>query len=326
MINTPDLKSSSDLLGSSQAMNRIAHLISQVSITDSTVLILGETGTGKELVARAIHNASSRNGKPMVKVNCATLPANLIESELFGHERGSFTGAFDKRIGKFEIANNSTLFLDEIGEMPPGLQVKLLRALQEKEIERIGGRGVIKTNVRIIAATNRNLLKEVQNGNFRSDLYFRLNVFPITIPPLRERKEDIETLAFHFLQKHAKKTGTQVTCISQKVLKELSAWLWPGNVRELEHLIERSILLTGQSTISEVDLPLTDAASIDMQLPGTRIKTIEEIEREHIMYVLKIVKGKISGTGGAAEILQLASTTLNSKIKRLGIKREYITI
>jgi formate hydrogenlyase transcriptional activator len=309
-----------EIVGSSTGMTKVFQLVSQVAQTPSSVLILGETGTGKELIARAIHNTSSRKDKVMVKVNCATLPANLIESELFGHERGSFTGAAERRIGKFELANNSTLFLDEIGEMPPDLQVKLLRALQEKEIERIGGNTTIKINVRIIAATNRNLLKEVQQGRFRSDLYFRLNVFPITIPPLRERAADIPVLAAYFLSKHAKVGTKTPQNFSARVVKQLSAYSWPGNVRELEHLIERSILLATGPVINHIFLPVAEDEHNNL-LPDTYVKTIDEIERAYIISILKKSNGKIAGIGGAAELLRIPSTTLNSKIKRLNIRK-----
>jgi transcriptional regulator with GAF, ATPase, and Fis domain len=311
-----------EIIGSTGVMNKIFKMVSQVSQSASSVLILGETGTGKELIARAIHHRSLRKDKALVKINCATLPPNLIESELFGHERGSFTGATERRIGKFELANNGTLFLDEIGELPMELQVKLLRVLQEKEIERIGGRIIIKTDVRIIAATNRDLLKEVQAGNFRSDLYFRLNVFPITIPPLRERKEDINLLAMHFLKKHENKTGLKVLGFSSKVFKQLNAYNWPGNVREMEHLIERSILLTSKPVISHVNIPQVDQANQTLLTNG-RVKSLDEVEREHIMSVLRLCKGKVSGIGGAAETLNIPSTTLGSKIKRLGITKEF---
>jgi transcriptional regulator with GAF, ATPase, and Fis domain len=216
---------------------------------------MGETGTGKELVAKAIHDNSGRSNRTMVKVNCAALPANLIESELFGHEKGSFTDAIERKIGKFEMAHNSTLFLDEIGELPPDLQVKLLRVLQEKEIERIGGKEVIPVDVRIIAATNRSLQKEMQAGRFRSDLFYRLNVLPLTLPPLRERKEDIPALVAHFMHKYAQKTGRSDMEISASALQDLVAYHWPGNIRELEHLIERSILLTTGKHITKIDLP-----------------------------------------------------------------------
>jgi formate hydrogenlyase transcriptional activator len=312
----------SDIIGNGLEMQKVFHQLSQVSFTNSTVLLLGETGTGKELFARAIHNSSPRKDKLMVKVNCAALPANLIESELFGHERGSFTGAVERRIGKFELANNGTLFLDEIGEMTIDLQVKLLRAVQEKEIERVGGKTTIKTDVRIIAATNRDLQKEVEEGRFRRDLYYRLNVFPIVLPPLRERKEDIPVLASHFIGKYAKNTGKKITDISGKVMKELQAYSWPGNVRELEHLIERSILTTGGNMIKEIHLPINKREALKNAAATDYLKTHEENERDYIIDVLNNCKGKIFGTGGAAEILSLNVSTLNSKIKKLGIKKE----
>jgi transcriptional regulator with GAF, ATPase, and Fis domain len=240
-----------DLVGNSREMQQVFHLISQVAPVDSTVLILGETGTGKELVSKAIHRHSPRRDKPLVKVNCAALPANLIESELFGHEKGAFTGATERRIGKFEMARNSTLFLDEVGELPLELQAKLLRVLQEKEIERIGGKSPIRIDVRIIAATNRDLKKEVEAGRFRKDLYYRLDVFPIVLPPLRERKEEIPELADYFIQRYAHKAGKSAMRLADEVKEEMMAWHWPGNVRELEHLIERSVLLTHGTVIEQ---------------------------------------------------------------------------
>jgi formate hydrogenlyase transcriptional activator len=314
----------SELIGNSSVMKKIFQLVSKVAESESSVLILGETGTGKELIARAIHNTSLRKDKVMIKVNCATLPANLIESELFGHERGSFTGATEKRIGKFELANNSTLFLDEVGELPLDLQVKLLRVLQEKEIERVGGRSTIKTNVRIIAATNRDLQKEVQMGSFRSDLFFRLNVFPIVLPALRERKEDIPLLASHFLAKHSRKGLKGIMNFSAKAMRELVAYNWPGNVRELEHLIERSILLTNGRTIEQVYLSGAAAEGEDL-LPDGHVKTIDEMEREYIISILKMCNGKVSGAGGAAELLKIPATTLSSKILRLKISKGLAT-
>lgn len=316
----------SEIVGSGPHMQKAYHLMSQVADTNSTVLLLGETGTGKELIARAIHNASSRKSKLMVKVNCAALPAHLIESELFGHEKGAFTGAVDKRIGKFELANHSTLFLDEIGEMPLELQVKLLRVLQERELERIGGKTTIKLDVRIIAATNRNPEAEVQAGRFRSDLYYRLNVFPINLPPLRERREDIEQLAHSFLSKFSKNIGKRVTGISAKVLQELRSYNWPGNVRELEHLIERSILLCEGQTLTEIHLPGRQHQEHNGTLPEISNGTLEQMERAHIIGILKRCSGKISGAGGAAEILEIPGTTLHSKMKKLGIsKADYFT-
>lgn len=314
-----------EIIGESAAMQKTFRLVAQVAPSDSTVLILGETGTGKELIARAIHNNSPRKNKLMVKVNCAALPANLIESELFGHEKGSFTGATERRIGKFELANNGTLFLDEIGEMPLELQVKLLRVLQEREIERVGGRGTIKVDVRIIAATNRDLEKEVDEGNFRSDLYYRLNIFPIYLSALRERKDDIPMLATHFINRYSKKTGRQINTIGSKAMQDMVQYSWPGNIRELEHLIERSILLSTGNTLKQIHLPSSKPGS-STTVPTSEIllKTIDENECEHILRILKYCNGRKSGPGGAADILGVPPSTLNSKIKRLGIKKEHL--
>lgn len=314
----------SDIIGAGAEMQKVFHQLSQVSFANSTVLILGETGTGKELVARAIHNSSPRKDRLMVKVNCAAMPASLIESELFGHEKGSFTGATERRIGKFELANNGTLFLDEIGEMPPDLQVKLLRALQEKEIERIGGKTTIRVNVRIIAATNRDLQKEVAEGRFRNDLFYRLNVFPITLPPLRNRKEDIPMLVSYFMHKYTKNTGRQIKGISARAMNELVAYHWPGNVRELEHLIERCVLISPGSTIKEVHLPIRNREELKPAPEEEYIKTHEENERDHIIRVLNKCNGKVFGPGGAAETLGLHVSTLNSKMKKLGIGKDKI--
>ena len=314
----------SEIIGESVEIKKVFRMVTQVAYSDSTVLILGETGTGKELIARAIHNSSTRKNKLMVKVNCAALPANLIESELFGHERGSFTGAIERRIGKFELANNGTLFLDEIGEMSTDLQVKLLRALQEKEIERVGGKTTIKTDARIIAATNRDLKKLMEEGKFRSDLFYRLNIFPITLPSLKDRREDIPQLVSYFIVRYSKKAGKKINTISNKVLQELIQYDWPGNIRELEHLIERSVLLATGDTIKEIHLP--EQKKNLMQLPDyedVTIRTIDENEKEHILKMLKHVKGRIGGVGGAAELLGIPTSTLNSRIKRLGIKKEH---
>lgn len=314
-----------DIVGNSVAMQKVYNSLSQVSFTNSTVLILGETGTGKELIARAIHNSSARGGKLLVKVNCATLPAALIESELFGHERGSFTGAIDRRIGKFELANNGTLFLDEIGELPLDLQVKLLRAIQEREIERIGGKHSIQIDVRIIAATNRDLAAEVREGRFRSDLYYRLNVFPVLLPALRERKEDIPDLARHFAAKFTHNNGRAPIKISNGALKELLSYSWPGNVRELEHQIERSVILADEAIIRHFELPTLNNSTT--RLSSTiAFKTYEQNVRDHIVAVLNYCGGKIYGPGGAAQLLNLKVGTLNSKIRKLGISREDIII
>lgn len=311
-----------DIIGAGPEMQRVFHMLSQVSFAQSTVLILGETGTGKELIARAIHNSSPRKHKLMVKVNCAALPASLIESELFGHERGSFTGAVERRIGKFELANHGTLFLDEIGEMPLDLQVKLLRAIQEKEIERVGGKSTIKTDVRIIAATNRNLQKEVAEGRFRSDLFYRLNVFPIVLPPLRDRKEDIPLLAAHFMERLARSAGRKNIKLSSTAMKQLVAYNWPGNVRELEHVLERSVLLTQGSVIREINLSAQPRSDIKVKQEEDFTRTLEDVEREYILGVLGKCRGKIFGPGGAAEILGMHVSTLNHRIRKLGILKE----
>lgn len=317
--------SHSDIISVSGEMKKVFHLVQQGAPSDSTVLLLGETGTGKELIARAIHNSSPRFNKIMVKVNCAALPANLIESELFGHERGSFTGAIERRIGKFELANNGTLFLDEIGEMPLELQVKLLRALQEKEIERLGGKTTIKVDVRIIAATNRNLEQLMEEGKFRSDLYYRLNIFPINLPPLRDRKEDIPALTSHFIKRFSKKTGKKITNLSNKALQEMMQYNWPGNIRELEHLIERSVLLNTGETLKGIVLPVKNSNTVFKEEDTLDIKTIDENERAYIMKILKYTDGRIAGFGGAAELLGIPPTTLHSRMKRLGIKKEHLS-
>jgi transcriptional regulator with GAF, ATPase, and Fis domain len=310
----------SEIVGNHDKMRHVYELVSRVAGASSSVLILGETGTGKELIARAIHQASPRKNKLMIKVNCAAIPANLIESELFGHEKGAFTGAFERRTGKFELAHNSTLFLDEIGELPLELQVKLLRVIQEREFERIGGKNTIKVDVRIITATNRNLEDEVAAGRFRSDLYYRLNVFPIHLPPLRERKEDVIPLANFFLSRYSKQTGITIKGMTPEVVKRLQNYEWPGNVRELEHLIERSVLLSNSSILREIYLP---GDKNDPPLPDlAQTQTMEARERHHIIGTLRRCCGKIGGEGGAAEILDIPPTTLHSKMKRLKITKE----
>lgn len=311
------------IIGKSHLLLNTFDLVTQVAYADTSVLILGESGTGKERIADVIHQSSHRKDKPFVKVNCATLPANLIESELFGHEKGAFTGAFDKRIGKFEQAEGGTIFLDEIGEIPVELQVKLLRVLQEKAIDRLGGRQPIKVNVRIIAATNRNLEKEVAEGKFRLDLYYRLNVFPITLPPLRQRKEDIPLLARHFMDYYNKKAGKRVTDISDRVLRDMMAYDWPGNIRELQHLMERSVLLAKGPAIEDILLPVAKRQEVTAN-DESRIKTIHENEKDHILAVLRKCHGRIWGPGAAAEILNIPPSTLKYKMKKLGIKKEYI--
>jgi len=309
------------IIGNGMKMKNVYALIGKVAPSYATVLITGETGTGKELIARAIHELSPRCNDPFIKVNCAALPPNLIESELFGHERGSFTGAIERRIGKFELANNGTLFLDEIGEMPLELQVKLLRVIQEKEIERVGGSRTIKVNVRLIAATNRNLQQEVANGRFRSDLFYRLNVFPVEVPSLRDRKEDIPDLISHFMKSCLERSSYKLMSISKSALEQLIAYHWPGNVRELEHMIERSILMEEGTVLNEVYLPVDhNRTDDDGQCQG--IKSLEEMEREHIIKALEFCSGKISGKAGAAVKLGIPATTLSSKIARLKIAKD----
>ncbi|WP_420149320.1 sigma-54 interaction domain-containing protein [Spirosoma sp.] len=315
----------SDMIGSSVGIQTVFRLIQQVAYTESTVLILGETGTGKELVARSVHDNSPRKSKLMVKVNCAALPANLVESELFGHEKGSFTGALEKRIGKFELANQGTLFLDEIGEMPLELQGKLLRVLQEKEIERVGGKASIKVDVRVIVATNRNLEKEVALGNFRSDLYYRINIFPIRLPPLRDRIADVSLLANHFITKYAAKAGKEIKSLNSSVLREMQRYHWPGNIRELEHTIERSVLLTRGDTLKMVDIPKTTPALDERSIySDKKIMTLYESERAHIMHIIKLCRGKIHGQNGAATLLGIPPSTLNSKMKKLNLGKQDI--
>ncbi|SEO72331.1 sigma 54-interacting transcriptional regulator [Mucilaginibacter sp. OK283] len=310
----------SEIIGNGDQMQKVYRLMSLVADSNTTVMVSGETGTGKELIGRAIHNASPRRDKLMVKVNCAALPANLIESELFGHEKGAFTGAIDRRIGKFELANNSTLFLDEIGELPLEAQAKLLRVIQERELERIGGKQTIKIDVRLIAATNRNLEEEVKAGRFRSDLYFRLNVFPISLPPLRDRLEDIEALTHFFVKKHSRNTGRRIRKIAPKVIQQLRSYTWPGNVRELEHLLERSILLTTDGILQDVYIP-RNMNSEKQDEADLLNRSLEEVERSYIIEALKRCSGKISGAGGAAEILKIPGNTLHSKMKKLGISK-----
>jgi two-component system response regulator HydG len=304
------------IIGKSQKMHEVLDLLKLVAPAETSVLILGESGTGKERIAECIHQLSPRAGHALVKVNCAALPETLIESILFGHEKGSFTGATEKRIGKFEQAHKGTIFLDEIGDMSADLQVKLLRALQEKEIERLGGNRTLKMDVRVIAATNKNLDLEMAEGRFRMDLYYRLNVFPIEMPPLRERAEDIILLARHFLDQFSKKLGRPLHTISENVIAQLRSYYWPGNVRELQHIIERAVLLSKDATLRQISLPNKIQNSFQ---PDNKIKTIEENERDHIIDVIKKCQGKISGKGGAAEVLGINVSTLNSRMKKLGI-------
>lgn len=314
-----DLK---EIIGKSSAITGILNNVKIVSQTDTAVLILGESGTGKELIAQAIHRLSGRRNKPLIVVNCGALPANLIESELFGHEKGSFTGALNKRIGKFEQADGGTIFLDEIGELPLDLQVKFLRVLQEMEIERIGG-NTKKVDVRVIAATNRDLEEQISTGRFRLDLYYRLNIFPILLPPLRERRDDILVLAEYFLKKYAEKQGKAITGFSDEVINSLRHYSWPGNVRELENMMERSVLLSMGTLINNLELP-REKGNVYIEIEDERVKTMEENERDHILSTLAMCDWKVYGEGGAAELLNINVSTLNSRMKKLGIDKKHV--
>lgn len=303
-----------EIIGHSQGIRSLLAKVTQVAATDTTVLITGETGTGKELIARAIHQASSRQDRPLVKVNCAALPAQLIESELFGHEKGAFTGATTKQIGRFELADGGTLFLDEIGELPQELQAKLLRVLQDGQFERIGNPRTITVDVRVIAATNRNLPEEIQHGRFRQDLFYRLNVYPLVVPPLRDHPDDIPLLVQCFVQKFNKKLGKQVTTIPQSALLALQHYVWPGNIRELENVVERAMITT-TDTVLRVELPE------HLTMPSETLPTLEEHEREYIGRILKSTHGRIHGPQGAAMILGINPWTLRSRMEKLGIKK-----
>ncbi len=307
-----------DIIGKSQKMQDIFQLLLLVALTDTSVLILGETGTGKEKIADAIHQLSPRKDREMVKINCAALPPTLIESVLFGHEKGSFTGAQERRIGKFEQATGGTLFLDEIGELSLEMQSKLLRALQEKEIERVGGNKMIPVDVRIVTATNINLEIAVAEGRFRMDLYYRLYVFPILLPPLRERKEDIPALVTYFLQKYGSKLGKPAMTITNVLLEKLINSPWTGNIRELEHTIERAVVLSKETIIKSIASFTSDPSTPPI---SQKTKTIDENERDHIIAVLKQCNGKVFGRNGAAEILGINYSTLHSRMKKLGIDK-----
>lgn len=312
-----------DIVGASTGLRRVLHEVETVAPTDATVLIEGETGTGKELLARAIHRLSARQDRTFVKINCAAIPAGLIESELFGHEKGAFTGALSRKLGRLELAHQGTLFLDEVGELPLELQPKLLRALQEREIERVGGNTPIPVDVRLIAATNRDLAQMVADKQFRSDLYYRLKVFPIFAPPLRERAGDIPILVRHFVDAHSRRMGRRIESIPDDAMEALSRWNWPGNVRELENFLERAVILTRGPVlfVPLAELEITER-EISASPHGTnQDPTLHSAEREHILRVLRETKGQIGGPDGAAERLGLKRTTLNSKMKKLGIER-----
>lgn len=303
-----------EFIGQSDTIKHVLRQAEQVAAMDTTVLILGETGTGKELLAQAIHKYSRRKERPMVTVNCAALPSNLIESELFGHEKGAYTGAESKRIGRFELANGSSLFLDEIGELSLPLQTKLLRVLQEKKFERLGGHETLSCDVRVIAATNRNLLEAVRMGEFRMDLYYRLNVFPIVIPPLRDRRADINSLVWFFVRSFCEKMGKRIETISRGSMHALIDYHWPGNVRELKNLIERALIITSGTTL-QIDLPGNQGAL------NRETRTLDEVQKEYILSVLELTRWRIRGKNGAAEILGLKPTTLESKMARIGVHR-----
>ena len=304
-----------EIVGRSQAILKVLVSAGQVAPTDSAVLLLGETGSGKELVARAIHKSSKRGSRTMVNVNCAPLPASLVENELFGRERGAYTGALTREIGRFELANHSTIFLDEVGELPLELQSKLLRVLQEGEFERLGSSKTIHVDVRLIAATSRDLEAAVREGKFREDLFYRLNVFPIRVPPLRERREDIPMLTWHFLHMLGSRMGRDVSSVRASTMKAFQAYAWPGNVRELRNVIERSLIIH-QGTVFEADLP--EGAGVS-SAAGTKI---DEVDRDHIFRMLERTGWRVRGPGGAAEALGLKPTTLEARMKKLGIVRK----
>ena len=304
-----------DVVGDSDGIRRVLQEVEQVAPTDSSVLVLGETGTGKELIARCIHEHSRRKGRIMVKVNCAALPATLIESELFGREKGAFTGALSREIGRFELANGSTILLDEVGELPLELQAKLLRVLQEGEFERLGSCKTIKVDVRVIAATSRNLQQAAREGKFREDLFYRLNVFPITIPPLRERREDIPSLVWHFLNLLCQRMGRSIESVHSATMDAFKSYPWPGNVRELRNVIER-FLIKSTDTVLRGTMPLLEAPE-----EGARPQTFEEVERNYFLRIMEMVEWRIRGEGGAAQIMGLKPTTLESRMQKLGISR-----
>jgi PAS domain S-box-containing protein len=321
------------IIGRSAALREVLDNVRRVALTDASVLLTGETGTGKELIARAIHSTSKRRDRPLIKVNCAALPAGLVESELFGHEKGAFSGAIARRLGRFELADGGTLFLDEVGELPAEAQVKLLRVLQEREFDRVGGAAPIRVDVRVIAATNRDLLKEVREKTFREDLYYRLNVFPVRLPPLRERTDDIPLLVHFLLARFAQRVGKHLDGVSRLTMQQLLEYPWPGNVRELENVLERAVILATGSTLEIApDLlpsPAAPAAeqrpapadAVGQPAPAQPLPSLETVEREHILTVLRHTGWVLTGPRGAATVLGLNPSTLRSRIKKLGISR-----
>lgn len=308
---------SNPLLGNSRAFGEVTQAIAMVAAVDSAVLLLGETGTGKEVIARAIHQSGPRRNHSFVAVNCAAIPAGLLESELFGHERGAFTGAVAQTNGRFQTADRGTLFLDEVGDMPLELQAKLLRALQERQIERLGGGGrSVAVDVRVIAATNQNLWEMVQRREFRADLYYRLNVFPIVVPPLRERSDDIQLLATHFVRRFAERQGKAIDHIPDAVIESLRRHTWPGNIRELQNVVERAVITTRGNVL---DIPSIEATSTQSSSPK---RTLAQVEREHILATLSETNWVIGGWNGAAARLGLSRTTLIARMQRLGISKK----
>lgn len=308
------------VIGNSAALEAVFEQVECVASTDSTVLIQGETGTGKELIARAIHNVSTRCGRSFIKLNCAAIPLDLLESELFGHEKGAFTGAIAQRIGRFEMADRGTLFLDEVGDIPPALQPKLLRVLQEQEFERLGSTHTRKVDVRLVAATNRDLTDMMTQGDFRTDLYYRLNVFPIRIPPLRERREDIPLLVEYFMEKFARRMGKRVETVPKATMQKLVDWPWPGNVRELQNMIERGVILS-RGFVLEIPLTELEPAAIPALNDDNGAFTLEAFEREHILRALRDTGWVIGGPTGAAARLGLNRSTLNARMRKLEIRR-----
>jgi formate hydrogenlyase transcriptional activator len=308
------------VVGSSAALESVFAQVELVAPTDSTVLIQGETGTGKELIARAVHNISSRCGRPFVKLNCAAIPFDLLESELFGHEKGAFTGAIAQKIGRFELADKGTLFLDEVGDIPSALQPKLLRVLQEQEFERLGSTRNHRVDVRLVAATNRDLSTMVKQKEFRSDLYYRLNVFPVRLPPLRARREDIPALVTHFVEIYGRRMGKQIEHIPSETLSALSSYAWPGNIRELQNFIERSVIL---SVGSELRSPLAELINRSLDVESLGAITLEEAERDHIRKTLEYTRWVVAGPNGAAARLGMKRSTLYFRMQNLGISRSH---
>ena len=309
-----------EIVGQSNAISYVFFRVEQVAAMNATVLLLGETGTGKGVIARAIHSRSTRKNRPMITVNCSSLPANLIESELFGREKGAFTGAHAQQMGRFELANGGTIFLDEIGEMPLELQSKLLRVIQDGEFERLGSPRTIKVDVRIIAASNRNLEEEIRTGRFREDLFYRLNVFPITIPPLRQRQEDIPLLVNHFITKFNKKMGRKIDAVSKETMNTLKEYHWPGNVRELENVIERAVITSQGTTLQVADR--FDTCRKPGEAAGDDVKALVDLEHDHILQVLQRTGWRIEGKSGAAVLLGINPSTLRARIRKYGIHRQ----